>query len=137
LFAASAGPLSLSSKQTLAVSGAGLSWTLAVRSNGQFGTSEIWTANAASPVTNGAVTSVQGLTNSYHQSLTLIAFKGAGGRGAVAATSAALWGTSIWLTTTRAAARVYAPANDSARAVARTMSAGQVMAHQSVDTAGA
>src|SRR5262249_17330564 len=100
LFAASAGPTSMSSRQTLAVAGAGLAWTLAVRSNTQFGTSEIWTATAPSPVTNGFVTSVQGLANSYHQSLTLVAFKGAAGSGAVAATSAAFGPTSISLTTT-------------------------------------
>src|SRR3954468_14892793 len=84
VFAASAGPTS-ATRQTLAVSGAGLTWTLANRSNAQFGTSEIWIANAASPVSNGAVTSVQSIVNAYHQSLTMIAFKGAGGTGAIAA----------------------------------------------------
>src|SRR5262249_23533202 len=79
LFATSAGIASQSSKQTLSISGAGLTWTLANRSNTQFGSAEIWTASAASPVTNATVTSVQSVTNSFHQSLTLVAFKGAGG----------------------------------------------------------
>src|SRR5262249_3228609 len=69
LFATSAGPVSALPKQTLAITGAGLIWTLAVRSNAQFGSSEVWTATAAAPITNGTVTSVQSVTNSYHQSL--------------------------------------------------------------------
>ena len=107
LFASSMGPTALSSKQTLTISGAGLTWTLVNRSNAQFGSSEIWTANASSPVTNGTVTSVQSLTNSYHQSLTLIAFKGAGGTGAIAAASTMFGATSISLTTTKAGSLVY------------------------------
>src|SRR3954471_2190116 len=136
VFATSAGPTSLSSKQTLAVSGAGLTWTLVNRSNAQFGTSEIWAANAASPVTSGTITSVQSMVNSYHQSLTLIAFKGAGGTGAIAAASTMFGPTSISLTTTKAGSLVYMTANDSARAAARTMGDSQVMIHQWVDTAG-
>src|SRR4051812_7432711 len=136
VFASSAGPTSLSSKQTLAVSGAGLTWTLVNRSNAQFGTSEIWAANAASPVTSGTITSVQSMVNSYHQSLTLIAFKGAGGTGAIAAASTMFGPTSISLTTTKAGSLVYMTANDSARAAARTMGDSQVMIHQWVDTAG-
>src|SRR5262252_2229930 len=136
LFATSAGIQSQSSKQTLSISGAGLTWTLANRSNTQFGTAEIWTANAASPVTNGTVTSVQSVTSSFHQSLTLIAFKGAGGTGAIAATSSAFGPTTVSLTTTAAGSFVYATSNDSARAAARTVPADQVMVHQWVDTAG-
>src|SRR5262249_24573750 len=124
-------------KQTLGITGAGLTWTLAVRSNVQFGTSEIWTATAAAPITSGTVTSVQSVANSYHQSLTLIAFAGATGTGATAATSAAFGATSIGLTTTKAASLVYMAVNDSARAAARTVPADQVLTHQWVDTVGA
>ncbi|HMF97418.1 MAG TPA: PASTA domain-containing protein, partial [Vicinamibacterales bacterium] len=137
LFATSAGPLSVSPKQTLAITSAGLTWTLAVRSNAQFGTAEVWTATAAAPITNGTVTSVQSVTNGYHQSLTLIAFTGSGGTGATAVTSASFGATSIALTATKAASVVYMAANDSARAVAHAVPADQVLTHQWVDTVAA
>ena len=51
-FASAAGPTSTSIKQTLTVSGGGLTWTLAKRANAQFGSSEIWTATAPGILTN-------------------------------------------------------------------------------------
>src|SRR6185295_13014148 len=45
-FATSAGPTQTTPKQTLNISGAGLSWTLVRRTNTQSGTAEIWAATA-------------------------------------------------------------------------------------------
>src|SRR5262249_12939647 len=137
LFATSAGVTSQSSKQTLSISGAGLTWTLANRSNTQFGTAAMWTGNAPRPVAHGTVPSVRGMSDSFYPSSPLNAFAGAGGTGAIGATSSAYGPTSVSLTTTRAGSLVYATANDSARAAARTVPIDQVVVHQWVDTVGA
>ena len=139
LFATSMGPTSLSLKQSLAISGAGLDWTLVNRVNSQFGTAEVWRVYASAPLVNATVTSVQSLTvaGGFHQSLTLIAFQGAGGTGAIGAASAMFGATIGSLTTTRPGSLVYGVANDSARAAARTMGPNQTMVHQWIDTLGA
>ncbi len=56
------------------VSGGGLAWTLVSRTNTQRGTSEIWRAFAASPLSNVTVTA--NLATSAVSSLTVMSFKG-------------------------------------------------------------
>ncbi len=68
--------------QTLTVSGAGLTWTLAARANTQQGSSEVWTATAAAKLTGVTVSSAQSKTG-YHQMLTVIAVQSSSGIGAV------------------------------------------------------
>jgi beta-lactam-binding protein with PASTA domain len=130
-FAASDGPTS--SKQTLTVSGAGLTWTLKQRSNTQLGTSEIWTASAPTALVNVTVTAKQA-TGWFDQSLTVVAFRGAGGTGASAAAGAASGPPSVSLTTTRAGSLVYGVGNDWSAAVDRVVGADQVLVHQWVDS---
>ncbi len=55
-FVGSDGP-SGAGRQTVTVSGGGLTWTLVKRSNAQSGDAEIWTAQAANTLTNVTVTS--------------------------------------------------------------------------------
>jgi beta-lactam-binding protein with PASTA domain len=114
-----------------------LTWTLVNRVNAEFGTAEIWKAYASAPLANVTVTSVQTLASAYHQSLTVVAFQGAGGPGAIGGASAMFGPTSASLTTTRAGSLVYGVADDSARAVAHTLGANQVLVHQWIDTAAA
>ena len=64
--------------QTLTVSGAGLTWTLVRRANGQAGTAAVWKATAAAPLTNVTVTSTPSQIG-FDQSLTAVAFKAAAG----------------------------------------------------------
>ena len=80
-FAASDGPQA--GGQTLTITGAGLTWTLVARMNTQPGSSEIWKAVAPGVLANATVTSTPSRTG-FDQSLTVIAFAGAGGTGAAA-----------------------------------------------------
>lgn len=130
-FAASDGPLT--SKQTLTVSGAGLTWTLVKRANGQAGTAEIWKATAPAALANVTVTSTQ-LNSSFHQSLTVVAFKGTSGIGASAAGSAPASAPSISLVATKAGSLVWAIGHDWDRAVGRVVGTNQTLVRQWVDT---
>ena len=133
-FAASAGPTSTSSKQTLTVAGAGLTWTLAKRANAQFGSSEVWTAVAPVPLVNATVTATQTVTG-FNQSLTVVAFVGASGAGAAGAASGSFGPSTVSLTTTQAGSFVYGVGNDSARSSARTLGPSQTLTHQWLDIA--
>ncbi len=130
-FVASDGPTS--GGQTVTVSGAGLTWTLVKRANTQLGTAEIWKATAASQLTDVKVKSVQSKTT-YHQSLTVVTFKGAAGVGGSASAGALNGAPSVSLTTTKANALVYGVGNGWDTATARTLGANQTMVHQWVDT---
>ena len=132
-FASAAGPTSTSLKQTVTVSGAGLTWTLVRRVNAQFGTSEIWSAPAPARLTNATVTATASRSG-FDQSLTVVAFIGADGTGATGGASAFTGPSTASLTTTEAGSLVYGVGNDSARATARTLGANQTMTHQFIDT---
>jgi hypothetical protein len=130
-FVASDGPSS--GGQTLTVSGAGLTWTLVQRANTQAGDAEIWKATAAARLSNVTVSSTQS-RGGFDQSLTIVAFSGAGGIGASASGNGASGAPSLTLTTTKAGAFVYGVGEDWDRPLARTLSAGQTMVHEWVDT---
>src|SRR5215831_3638616 len=71
------------------IAGAGLTWVLAVRTNGQRGTSEIWRAFATTVLNNVTVTAT--LSQSVVSSITVMSFTGAkasgtNGSGAIGAT---------------------------------------------------
>jgi Domain of unknown function (DUF1929)/Bacterial Ig domain/Galactose oxidase, central domain len=130
-YVASDGP---ATAQTVTVSGAGLSWTLVKRANGQSGDAEIWSARATTQITGASVTATQA-HGGYDQSLTVVAFKGAGGVGAVAGKSAASGAPSVTLITTKASSLALGVGNDYDNAIARTLGVGQMVAHQWLDTA--
>jgi hypothetical protein len=121
-----------SGPQTAAVTGAGLNWTLVKRSNSQAGDSEIWSARATGQLTNMSVTATQ-TSSGFDESLTVVAFKGAGGTGAAVAAAASSGAPSVTLTTTKGQSLVYAVGNDYDNAIARTLSAGQLLVHQWLD----
>jgi hypothetical protein len=130
-FVGSDGP---SATQTATVSGAGLTWTLVKRSNGQAGDAEIWSARASSQLSSASITATQARTP-FDASLTVIAFKNAGGIGAAAGGSAPSGAPSVTLTTTKASSLALGVGNDYDNAIARTLGAGQTMAHQWVVSA--
>ena len=132
-FVASDGPSP--GKQTVTVSGAGLSWTLVKRTNTQAGTSEIWRANAANPLTNVTVTSTPA-SSSYVQSLTVITFIGSSGVGASAGASGATGAPTVTITTTQQGSLIYGVGNDWDRAVAHTPGTGQVLLRQYLAASG-
>ncbi len=120
--------------QTATVSGGGLTWSLVRRSNGQLGTSEMWTARASGMVTGAQITSTLTQSN-FDQSLTVASFAGAGGIGATSIANAASGAPKTSLTTTADGSWVYGVGNDWDNAVARTPLANQELVHQFVDTA--
>ena len=72
-YVASDGPKTASS-QSSTVSGAGLTWKLVARANTQYGTAEIWSAEATSSLSNVTVTSTESKAN-YNQLLTVMSFE--------------------------------------------------------------
>jgi len=120
-------------RQTVTVSGAGLTWKLVKRANAQSGDSEVWAATASTVLPNATVTSTE-LRAGYSQDLTVIAMEGVAGVGASAAASAPSGAPTVKLTTTKATSLVFAVGNDFDRAVARTLPAGWVKLDQWVAT---
>ena len=88
-----------------------------------------WRATAASVLTNVTVTSAQS-TDGYHQSLTVVAFRGAAGSGASAGASGSTGAPTLTLTTTQPGSVVYAVGNDWDNAIARTLPGNQAMIHR-------
>lgn len=119
--------------QSVTVSGAGLSWTRAVRSDTQAGVSEVWTARADGRLSDATVTSTLAEAR-FDQSLTVVAFAGAAGVGATAAASGGTGAPAVGLSTTVDGSWVHAVGNDWDGAVARTLAEGQEMVHEWVDT---
>jgi hypothetical protein len=124
------------------VTGAGLTWTLVVRTNAQSGTSEIWRTFAPSALTNVSVTG--SLSQSVVSSITVMSFTGVdptgvGGAGAVGAVASANAGTgapTAALTTTRNYSWVLGVGNDYDQALPRTPGTGQTLVHQFLTSAG-
>lgn len=122
------------SPQTANVSGAGLTWTLLMRSNTQAGTSEIWSARTDGTLSNVTVTALPGVGSTYHGSLTVIAFTNAAGTSVVGRAGSSTGAADIILPGVVAGDWVFAVGNDWDKAVARTPVSGQVLVHQKVDT---
>ncbi len=124
------------------VSGGGLTWVLAVRTNRQNGTAEIWRAFATSPLSNVSVTA--SLSQKVAASLGVMSFtgtdttgtSGSGAIGATASNSASSGAPTAKLTTTRNNSWVFGVGNDYGEAIARTPSAGQTVIHQYLAAAG-
>jgi len=122
-------------KQSVTVSGGGLTWKLVKRANGQSGDAEVWTATAASPLSGVTVTSTP-LKSGYDQDLTVVAYEGAAGVGASAAASTKGVPPSVSLTTTapsNAVSLVFAVGEDFTSATSHTPVAGQVILDQWLD----
>jgi hypothetical protein len=118
------------------VSGAGLTWVLVARANGQSGASEIWRAFAPTTLSNVTVTAT--LSQSVSSSLTVMSFtgvdtsgtNGSGAIGAITGKSATTGAPSATLITTRNNSWVVGVGNDYDKAVARTIGPGQTLVHQ-------
>jgi hypothetical protein len=119
------------------VTGAGLTWTLVKRTNVQSGSSEIWGAFAAAPVTGATVTAT--LSQSVISSLTVMSFTGVnatGAIGAVGGSNAPTGAPSASLVTTGSNSLVLGVGNDFDNAIARTLGAGQTLIHQKLTATG-
>ena len=119
-----------------AMSGAGLTWELVVRTNVQRGVSEIWRTFAAAPLSNVSVTAT--LAQASAASLAVVSIAGvdtsgtmgSGAIGAVSSANAASGAPAATLTTTRANSWVIGVGNDWDRGIARTMGAHQTIVHE-------
>jgi hypothetical protein len=134
--------LSAASTTVGSVAGGGLTWVLAVRTNGQRGTSEIWRAFATTALSNMTVTAT--LSQSVVSSITIMSFtgvsaSGTSGSGAVGATgsgSAASGAPTASLVTTAANSWVLGVGNDFDNAIPRTPAPGQSIVHQALPSVG-
>jgi hypothetical protein len=115
--------------QRATVSASGLAWTLVQRANSQLGTAEIWTATAATALSNVNVTSTLS-QGGYYQSMTVVAFAGASGIAASAAASGASGAPTVTLTSTKAGSLVFGVGTDWDTATARTLGSDQTLIHQ-------
>jgi hypothetical protein len=122
-------------KQSVTVSGAGLTWTLVKRANTQSGDAEIWTAEAKNELSNATVTSTPAVAG-YDQSLTVISMQGSNGSGASVAGGAASGEASVSLTTEQTGSLVYAVGSDWSNATSRTLGPNQTLMRQDLDTVG-
>jgi hypothetical protein len=124
------------------ISGAGLTWTLVQRTNGQSGSAEIWRAFAASTLSNVTVTA--SLSQSVISSMTVMSFagvstagtNGSGAIGAVGSKSAATGAPTASLVSTTNNSWVIGVGNDFDNAIARTVGTGQTLVHQYLTPTG-
>ena len=136
-FIGSDGPNAASSQSISSVTGAGLTWTLRRRANGQAGTAEIWQAVAPTTVTSKTITATRA-SGSYQGSITVAAFAGADTavNGATGSASAASGAPSASLVTTRAGSWVWGVGEDWDKGSARTIGPSQTMVDQFLSPSG-
>lgn len=134
-FISAAGPASKSQSIT-AVTGGGLAWSLAVRSDGKQGTAEVWQAHATKLLTAVKIAATL-KDKGYDGSITIATFTGAGTKtGAHATASGATGAPAVSVTTTGPDSLAWAVGEDPSHATARTAAAGQSIVHQYLDTKG-
>lgn len=119
-FVKTSGPGAGGSQWLNSVSGAGLSWSRAGRANGQYGDSEVWYARAPSVLSGVTVTAMRQVAG-YDGSMTLVAFKHAGGIGSVASASQPSGAAGATLGLTTSGSSIWGVGNDWDGALARTL----------------
>ena len=121
------------SQRISSVSGGGLTWTLAARSNREQGTSEIWQAHATGKLTKVKITAKLS-HKGYDGTITIATFTGAGKTiGAHATSDGSRGAPAVSLTTTGADSLVWGVGEDPSHATARKPASGQTVAHQYLD----
>ncbi len=124
------------------VTGGNLTWQLVVRANAQSGSSEIWRAFSATPLSGVSVTAT--LSQSVISSITVLSYtgvdtSGTNGSGAIGATksaSAASGAPTATVVTTRNNSWVFGVGNDFDNASPRTPGTGQSLVHQYLTPGG-
>lgn len=123
-FIASDGPNRSGGQSFSSVTGGGLTWKLAQRTNTQAGTAEIWTAVAAAPLSNATVTATRS-SGAYVGNIDVVAFSGADTATSGASASATTGAPSVSVTTTTSGSWVWAVGDDWDKAITRTVGSGQ------------
>jgi hypothetical protein len=124
------------------VTGGGLTWVLVVRTNHEFGTSEIWRAFATTPVSNVVVTAT--LSQDVVSSMTVLGYagvdstgiNGSGAIGAIGSGSSGSGAPAASVTTTRSNSWVFGAGNDYDNAILRTPGSNQSVVHQYLASVG-
>jgi hypothetical protein len=119
--------------QTAVVSGGGLAWHLAGRTNAQRGDAEIWWAKTAGAAFTATATPAQAGRSTQ---LTVMTFTGSAGIGSVVGASAANGAPTLSLTPVATGSWVGAVGMDYDRATPRTPGTGQTLDVQNVDATG-
>ncbi|HEX2904661.1 MAG TPA: Ig-like domain-containing protein [Jatrophihabitans sp.] len=114
------------------VTGAGLTWSLAARSNATWGTAEVWQAYASSVVT-GKITAKLAKSG-WDGSITVAAFKGAAAHTGATAVGAGKYGTpKATLTPNACGSLVWASAHDWTYDTVPVPVTGQTLVHSFID----
>ena len=124
------------------IAGGALTWVLVKRSNVQSGSSEIWRAYAANPLSGVGITAT--LSQKVFASITVMAFagtdpsgtNGSGAVGATASTNASRGAPTASLVTTRNNSWVFGVGNDFDNPLPRTPGSGQSLVHQDEPSVG-
>ena len=124
----------LSPAQTTTVTGAGLTWSLAARSNTQPGDAEVWTATTTGTLSNVTVSAAAARLGG-DLTITVLTIQGAAGIGAVGATSGKAALPAVTLTAQGTGSLAIGVGNDYDKAVGRTPGSGQALASQWIDSA--
>jgi hypothetical protein len=131
-FISADGPRS-ATQRALSVTGGGLTWTLATRSNSTWGTTEVWQAYATTPLTNVEVTAKLAHTG-YDGSITVAAFKGAASKvGATAAAAGTKGAPAATVKPTACNSLIWATGHDWTSAKDPKPAAGQTIVHKFID----
>ena len=126
------GPLAPTQTVT-SVTGGGLTWKLAARSNATWGTTEVWQASATSPVTGAVITATLG-KGRFDGAITVAAFTGAGSTvGAVATSSGASGAPTDKITPTGCDSVIWAAGHDWTHNTVPVAATGQTLVHLFVD----
>ena len=119
--------------QTATVTGGGLTWTLAGRSNVQAGDAEVWWAVTTGSDLSVTATAASGALNTE---LTVITYDGASGVGASSAASSAGGSPTVTLTPAASGSLVGAVGFDWDSSAARVVAPGQTLDAQNTDSLG-
>lgn len=128
-FVAGCGPSS--TPQTAQVTGGGLTWTFLGRTNGEHGTTEVWSARASGTAKVPVKAALS--STGYPVYLTVAAFSNATGTGKVTGTSGATGAPTWALTTSSSPSWVWGVGNDPQAATGRKVPAGQTLESQKLD----
>jgi hypothetical protein len=119
-------------QEVTTVTGGGLTWSLAARSNQTWGTTDVWQAFATAPLSAVKVTAK--LPYAYDGAITVAAFHGAAPQVGATAVGASKTGTPMATITPQACGSlVWAAGHDWSRSVTPVAAAGQTLVHSFID----
>ncbi|HUH81722.1 MAG TPA: hypothetical protein VLZ06_10390 [Solirubrobacteraceae bacterium] len=142
-FVGADGPYPGGTPQTTVVSGGGLTWTLAGRTNAALGVVEVWTARATGQLNEAQITAKANVVSpgsparqGYDVALTVAAFKNAPGIGTVQTFSNKKAAPTGTIKTAHANSWVWASGDDWLASIKRTPGLAQTVWHEAFDAVG-